>query len=150
MPPHSAENENTATIEMTKKQQQANETKTRRNARTSDRVHNTRTNNLFVITSLIILSIWQAQSQTNQPIQRAGSFDSVIGDITNYVEACLAKEAAPLVVALAEYGGRMEPPEGDIPQRNKIHALCINRNNFEGCVSTLTTKSSLEQNSKPR
>ena len=64
---------------------------------------------LFVITSLIILSIWQAQSQTSQPIQRAGSFDSVIGDITNYVEACLAKEAAPLVVALAEHGGAWNP-----------------------------------------
>ena len=103
---------------------------------------------LFVITSLIILSIWQAQSQTSQPIQRAGSFDSVIGDITNYVEACLAKEAAPLVVALAEHGGRMEPPEEIYLNGTKIHALCINRNNFEGCVSTLTTKSSLEQELK--
>lgn len=100
---------------------------------------------LFVITSLIVISIWQAKSPTSQPIQRAGSFDSVIGDVTNYIEACLAKEASPLVATLAEHGGRMEPPEEAYLNGTKIHALCINRNNFEGCVSTLTTKSSLEQ-----
>lgn len=103
---------------------------------------------LFVIIGLVAISVLQSKDSTKPPVQRAGSFEAVISDITTYIQACIAKDAEPTVYSIAKHGGRLDPSGNIYHNGTRLNALCINGNNKEGCVSTLTTKAGMEEEIK--
>ena len=100
---------------------------------------------LITFLGLVMLSVNQQPAKT--ATLRNAPFETIVHDAQEYIQSCIAMKSTEPINQLALHGGRFTPNSGIFYEGAELHPFCTYATG-KGCVNSVTTQSSLEQELK--